>query len=112
MSRPEILGNAETFIVAGSETTATLLSGLTHYLSETPQAWNRLKTEVRGSFKSEDEITMRSTSALPYLFACLEESLRMYPPAAVTPPRLSPGATVNGEYIPKEVSLFSCYKTQ
>ncbi|TVY50201.1 Cytochrome P450 monooxygenase aclL [Lachnellula cervina] len=107
MSYPEILGNSETFIVAGSETTATLLSGLTYYLSQSPEAWNRLKDEVRGSFKAEEEITMRATAALPYLFACLEEGLRMYPPAAVNPPRISPGATVNGEYIPKGVSLIS-----
>lgn len=107
MSYPEILGNSETFIVAGSETTATLLSGLTYYLSQSPEAWNRLKAEVRGSFKAEEEITMRATAALPYLFACLEEGLRMYPPAAVNPPRISPGATVNGEYIPKGVSLIS-----
>jgi hypothetical protein len=106
MSHPELLGNAETFIAAGSETTATELSGLTYYLSQCPEAWRRLKSEVRGKFTSEDEITMRSTAGLPYLHACLEESLRMYPPAAVTPPRISPGATVNGEYIPKGVSTY------
>ncbi|TVY42390.1 Cytochrome P450 monooxygenase, partial [Lachnellula occidentalis] len=105
MSHPEILGNCEIFILAGSETTATLLTGLTYYLSQSPEAWARLKNEVRGSFKTEEEITMRSTNALPYLFACLEEGLRMYPPANVNPPRISPGATVNGEYIPEGVSL-------
>jgi hypothetical protein len=47
---------------------------------------------------------MRSTAGMPYLHACLEEGLRMYPLAAVTPPRISPGATVSGEYIPKGVS--------
>ncbi|TVY34228.1 Cytochrome P450 monooxygenase [Lachnellula subtilissima] len=101
MSHPEILGNCETIIVAGSETTATLLSGLTYFLSQSPEAWKRLKDEVRGAFKTEEEITMRSTAALPYLFACLEEGFRMYPPAVVTPPRISPGATVNGVYIPE-----------
>ncbi|TVY25314.1 Cytochrome P450 monooxygenase [Lachnellula hyalina] len=112
MSHPEILGNCETLIVAGSETTATLLSGLTYYLSQSPEAWKRLKDEVRGAFKTEEEITMRSTAALPYLFACLEEGLRMYPPAVVTPPRFSPGATVNGEYIPEGVSPGSSIHTK
>lgn len=104
MNHQEMMGNSESFIVAGSETTATLLSGLSYYLSRNPTVWHRLTSEVRENFKSEEEITMRSVAALPYLHACLEEGLRIYPPAAVTPPRISPGATINGEFIPEGVS--------
>ncbi|RDW65211.1 hypothetical protein BP5796_09903 [Coleophoma crateriformis] len=101
MSHAELLGTADLLIIAGSETTATLLSGLTYHLARNPESWDRLKTEVRGTFSSEDEITMRSTNTLPYLHACLEEGLRIHPPAVETPPRFSPGGTIDGKYVAK-----------
>lgn len=105
LTHPEILTNSRVLIVAGSETTATALCGLIFYLSRTPQAYRRLVEEIR-SFTSEDQITMQTLEGLPYLNACLEEILRIYPPAADTPPRISPGAEVGGYYIPEGVSLF------
>ena len=105
MSHAEILGNSEGFLVAGSETTATTLSGLTYYLSTNPAAFERLQQEVRTAFPTERDITMLSTAQLKYLHACIEETLRIYPAAAETPPRVSPGEYVNGKYIPKGVSL-------
>lgn len=104
MSESEILNNSESLIVAGSETTATLLSGLTYYLVQNPQAMERLTEEIRTSFSSEEQITIRSTAPLPYLHACIEEGLRVYPPAAETPPRMSPGDYIHGKYIPERVS--------
>lgn len=106
LTHPELLTNSRVLIVAGSETTATALCGLIFYLSRTPQAYRRLVEEIRSSFTSEDQITMQTLEGLPYLNACLEEILRIYPPAADTPPRISPGAEVGGYYIPEGVSLF------
>ncbi|KAI4643954.1 hypothetical protein J4E85_010836 [Alternaria conjuncta] len=101
MSHAEILGNSEALIVAGSETTATTLSGFTYFMSTNPQAFERLQQEVRTAFANEKDITMLSTAQLKYLHACIEETLRMYPPVADTPPRVSPGEYVNGYWIPK-----------
>jgi hypothetical protein len=104
MVHKEILGNSESLIVAGSETTATALSGLTYYITTNPLALRRIQEEIRTAFSTEEEITMRSTAQLKYLTACIEEILRVYPPVAETPPRVSPGETVDGRYIPKGVS--------
>ncbi|KAF9700473.1 hypothetical protein EKO04_002068 [Ascochyta lentis] len=101
MSHAEVLGNTNALIVAGSETTATALSGLTYYITTNTQALKRLQDEIRTAFRSEDEITMESTAHLTYLHACIEEALRVYPPAAETPPRISQGEHVSGYYIPK-----------
>jgi len=106
MNFQEMLGNSEAFVVAGSETTATALSGLTYYLSRNPETWGRLKTEIRGTFKSDRDMTLRTVAPLPYLCACIEEVLRIYPPAAITPPRISPGANINGEYIPEGTKIW------
>lgn len=53
-------------IIAGSETTATILSGATFLLLKNPACLEKLKQEVRSTFKSEDEITFTSVDRLPY----------------------------------------------
>jgi cytochrome P450 len=55
MSHAEVLGNSEALIVAGSETTATALSGLIYYTGITPQALKRVQEEVRTAFSAEEE---------------------------------------------------------
>ena len=80
MSRAEILNTATILIAAGSETTATLLSGCTYHLLKNPHALAKVKAEIRTTFKSKSDITFKSTGQLPYLHAVLEESLRLYPP--------------------------------
>ncbi|KAG6368859.1 hypothetical protein INS49_003075 [Diaporthe citri] len=99
----DLVTNTPLIISAGSETTATALSGLTWHLGQAKfrHHYHRLVTEIRGAFASEAEIDMKSTARLPYLMATIDEILRMYPPAAQTPPRVSPGAELEGEHIPK-----------
>lgn len=70
--------NGALFMLAGTETTATLLSGLTHILLKEPKQLQRLVREVRGAFVSFDELTTTRLSQLGFLNACLEEGLRMY----------------------------------
>lgn len=103
MSHIEMLGNSEVLIVAGSETTATVLSGLTYYMATNPQALKTVQQEVRAAFSSEEEITMSSTAHLKYMFACIEEAMRLYPAVVETPPRISPGEFVDGHWVPKGV---------
>ncbi|PBP27601.1 cytochrome P450 monooxygenase [Diplocarpon rosae] len=89
MSRDELMNTSELLILAGSETTATLLSGLTYLLLSTPCAYAKVQREVREAFASADDITLTSTGQLPYLHACIEEALRIYPPVPIALPRLT-----------------------
>lgn len=100
--------------VAGSETTATLLCGVTFLLLKHPDIMNKLKREVRSIFKSEDEITLTSIGNLESMLACLNEALRAYLPAPVGFPRevLKGGVTINGQFIPEGVSLVSLIKQE
>lgn len=94
-------------IGAGSETTATLLSGVTYLLCTNPEALAKLTHEVRTAFSSENEIDFQSVSGLQYMLACLDEALRVYPPAPVGLPREVPkgGWTIAGHYVAEDVSF-------
>ncbi|KAK7751071.1 hypothetical protein SLS62_007057 [Diatrype stigma] len=103
LTMEKLQSNCSILIIAGSETTATLLSGVTYYLLMNPEAMAKLTAEIRGAFKSEDEIDFVSVSTLPYLLACLDEALRMYPPVPAGLPRVVPkgGAKISGNYVPE-----------
>ncbi|KAF3769327.1 cytochrome P450 [Cryphonectria parasitica EP155] len=103
----EIIMNSADLVIAGSETTATSLSAMFWHLGlpKYRPIYDRLCDEIRSAFQSEDELDMKSVARLPYLQAVIEENLRMYPPAAELPPRISPGAKLNGEFIPKGTAV-------
>jgi cytochrome P450 len=86
MSRGEIIENANVLIVAGSETTATQLSGTTFHLLRNPATYQKLVKEVRSSFASDDEITLLRVGNLEYMNAVFEEGFRM---CKMTPQRPS-----------------------
>jgi cytochrome P450 len=104
----ELVSNAHVLIIAGSETTATLLSGVTYWLLRTPGALSRVTEEVRTAFTSEAEINfVNATARLPFMLACLEEAFRMYPPVPSGLERYCPpGAPtdISGYRIPEGVS--------
>ncbi|KND86588.1 Isotrichodermin C-15 hydroxylase, partial [Tolypocladium ophioglossoides CBS 100239] len=100
MSESEILATSPVIVIAGSETTATALAGFCFYVSRNPRVHALVVDEVRSAFAAEEEITMRSTTSLDYMQACIEEVLRVYPPASETPARVSPGDMVDGKFVP------------
>lgn len=102
LTRAEMDLNASLFMVGGTETTATVLSGLTYFILRSPECMTRLATEIRSAFRSEDEMNLESLAALPYLSACIREALRMYPPLPLGLPRIVPesGSTIAGRFVP------------
>ncbi|KAL4919151.1 cytochrome P450 [Aspergillus aurantiobrunneus] len=103
----EIILNSALFIVAGSETTANLLSGLFARLVRNTDKMQILCTEMRSAFQHEDEITYQRTSQLPFLNACLEEGLRIHPPLPIGLLRTVPkaGDMIDGHWIPGGTSV-------
>jgi cytochrome P450 len=105
MSKGEIEANAEALVIAGSETTASLLAGATYYLCMNPHTLARLTAEVRGAFDSGGDIQLNSVNKLGYLVAVLSESLRMYPPTPSSLPRIIVnGDMVSGRWVAPGVS--------
>ncbi|KUI72201.1 Isotrichodermin C-15 hydroxylase [Cytospora mali] len=101
-----------TFMVlttAGSETTATVLSGTLNYLVNNPDKLAILTSEIRQRFKVQDEIKLDALRELEYLNACLNEGLRLSVPIPWMLPRLAPegGATVCGTWLPGGIGLLA-----
>lgn len=108
-SHLEIQENMRFLVLAGSETTATALSGAAFYLCRHKEVQKRLAEEVRGSFKTEEEIDMHSVARLKYMLAVLDETLRCYPPVSGTMPRTcqEEGDVICGMPVPGGVSFFA-----
>ncbi|KAK6854491.1 toxin biosynthesis cytochrome P450 monooxygenase [Apiospora arundinis] len=102
MSMEETYVCTQVLIVAGSETTATALTGATYLLLENPETLKRLTAEIKDRFNSEDDITIQGTAELPYLNAVVQESLRLCPPGPAVFPRVVPegGRVVCGQFVP------------
>lgn len=106
LSRDEMYANSQLFMVAGTETTATALSGLTYQLLLNPDKMEKITKEIRDAFERDSDIDMLRLAQLKYLNMCIDEGLRMYPPVPTGMPRLTPkeGMEICGEYMPGNVS--------
>ncbi|KAK8016874.1 Cytochrome P450 monooxygenase BOA3 [Apiospora rasikravindrae] len=105
LNAAELANNAQVLLTAGAETSATTLTAITYLLATHAGCRTRLAEEVRSAFESADQITAAAAgpAQLPYLNAVIEEGLRIFPPSPLGPPRVSPGETVDGHYVPKGI---------
>ncbi|RYP67847.1 hypothetical protein DL771_007024 [Monosporascus sp. 5C6A] len=103
LSFEKLGSNAFILVLAGSETTATTLSGATYLLLTHPEVLEKLNREVRSTFASADEITINSVGKLSYMLAVLNESLRLYPPVTSGLVRVVPpgGEQIAGHWVPE-----------
>ncbi|KAH8882081.1 cytochrome P450 [Thozetella sp. PMI_491] len=101
-SRKEVLANAHNLIVGSSETTATILSGITYLLATNKRVLSQLYMELRANFNSEEEIDIISVQRLEYMLAVVHEGLRIYPPVPSDIPRKTPlgGSIIAGNFVP------------
>jgi cytochrome P450 len=108
LSRNEMDVNAVLFLSAGSETTATTLSGTTYLLLSNPDKYAKLVHEIRSTFDSADQITIEEVNKLEYMIACLQEGLRRYPPVPTGFPRIVPagGDHISGRFIPGGTAVY------
>ena len=107
MSRDEMISNASAIVLAGSETSATLLSGCVWLLLQNPDVLRKLERHVRTFFSTADEINLASVGRLDYMMAALNEALRLYPPVPMQSNRIvnESGTVIAGQWVPSGVSL-------
>ncbi|KAJ8111437.1 hypothetical protein OPT61_g5972 [Boeremia exigua] len=104
MPRGEMDANSFLFMVAGSETTATLMSGATWLLLKNPDKYKKLTAEIR-AVQRESDIDAASLRHMKYLVAVIEEALRWYPPVPFGLERLVPkgGNRIMDDVLPENV---------
>ncbi|KAJ1963504.1 hypothetical protein GGI12_002013 [Dipsacomyces acuminosporus] len=103
MSPDDITAETILLLVAGSETSANTLMTTVHLLMLYPLCFKRAVEEVRSAFDKDHLITFaEAKTKLPYLEACIYESLRHSPVTGGQWPRVAPkeGASLGGHFIP------------
>ncbi|KAK2040152.1 cytochrome P450 [Colletotrichum somersetense] len=107
LSETEIILNMALFISAGTDTTATALTGWTYFVCTHPDVYRRLVREVRGALRDRDDIRWDKVRHLRYLEATIHEALRLFPPSPASQQRMVPagGATIDGYYVPAGMTV-------
>ena len=77
----DVRANLVTFLGAGHETTANALTWTVYLLSQAPEWRARVEAEIDAHFDPDSETD--PTANLPVTLAALEESMRLFPPAAL-----------------------------
>ncbi|KAK5658484.1 hypothetical protein OQA88_1873 [Cercophora sp. LCS_1] len=98
-------------VIAGTETSITALTTANHFVMRDPAVMRKLRAEIRGRFKSYEEISCSSTADLEYLNAVLNEAMRLLAPVAWLPSRVVPpgGDTVDGYHLPAGTWVATSY---
>ncbi|KZP07807.1 cytochrome P450 [Athelia psychrophila] len=102
---PTVASDGSLAIIAGADTTSTTLSVLFYFLLIHPEQFQRLRAEIDQFFPDKaDPTDFTKMVGMPFLNACINESLRLVPPVISGSPRCTPdgsqGSTVGPYYIP------------
>ncbi|KAJ2557735.1 hypothetical protein EV175_001164 [Coemansia sp. RSA 1933] len=103
MTQKQITAETIGFLIAGTDTTSLTMSWTLHYLMLYPETYQRAVREVRSRFPRSHTITYAEGKAqLPYIDACIYESMRIRAVSGVFLPRIVPegGATFQGHFLP------------
>ncbi|CAK5277509.1 unnamed protein product [Mycena citricolor] len=109
-SIPEVVADGLLSIIAGSDTTSTALSNLVWLLLSNPAVYKQVREEVDSVYpRGDSPLDASKHSQLPFLTACINETLRLLPPVPSGGPRKVPvggGKVFAGHYIAPNTQIF------
>ncbi|KAJ2503307.1 hypothetical protein GGH96_000328 [Coemansia sp. RSA 1972] len=106
----EIHAESLLLLIGGIDPTAYTLTWTLHMFMLYPHCYKQVKTEVRSQFHANEEISYAiAKDKLPYLEACIYESMRLVPVPHIMIPRVVPaaGTTIKGHYISPGTTIFA-----
>ena len=104
----EMIAEVSIMMNAGSDTTAIAMNNAMFLLLKNPQCLKKLREELDNALEDDEEVaSYDKVKHLPYLRACLDESMRLFPPTTFGLPRRTPaeGAPVAGDFIAGNTSV-------
>ena len=104
----ELIAEAGILIVGGSGTTATSLTATIFYLLHNADALETLQREIRARFEDVEDIRIGTAlTSCRFLFACIDEAMRLSPAIGALLPReiLPGGLTVDGHHFPAGIDI-------
>lgn len=106
LSDSELRDQLITLLFAGHETTATALAWAFYWIHKFPEVREKLLTELQ---TVSDVSDIKALNQLSYLDAVCKETLRIYPVAIITFPRITKSSVTIGNYeYPPETILAPC----
>ncbi|OCK74442.1 cytochrome P450 [Lepidopterella palustris CBS 459.81] len=103
----EIFNHASVNVSAGSELSGIAVSAMLYQLVKHPAVYAKLEAEIdtaaaAGNLSDPPRYRETNYDAMPYLAACIKESLRFHPAVGITLARHVPkgGATICGRFFP------------
>ncbi|KAF2031748.1 cytochrome P450 monooxygenase [Setomelanomma holmii] len=109
----EIVAEINIMMNAGSATTAIAMANVLYQLLKNPEKMQKAVEELDHALDDDEDevedgvVAYDKAKHLPYLRACLDESLRLFPPTPHGLPRVTPadGTNILGDYIPGGVTV-------
>jgi benzoate 4-monooxygenase len=107
LSMGETLAETGVIMNAGSDTTTSALTSTLFLLYKHPKVLERLRKELDPILCDVEVPSYEMVANLPYLRACIEESLRLRPAASIGLPRVVPagGRMIAGKFISAGVTV-------
>jgi cytochrome P450 len=97
----DVAGNVLTMLLAGEDTTANTLAWMIYLLSGHPEALARARDEARARLGSAPLPTREQLDALPYVEACMNETMRVKPVAPMIIQQAVRDTVLSGIRVPK-----------
>ena len=115
-SMGQLRSTVGSLMIAGSETTASVLTSAHYFVLSHPQIYGRLKKEVREHFEREEDINSVAVNNCKYLVAVLQETMRIWPAIPSSLPRMSHGCFIDGDWVPSGTKVgvhqWSAYRSE
>lgn len=98
LSFSELVADSTLVIIAGADTTRTVMVALFLYLLRSPKQMKTLQSEL----SKATDLSPTSLSKIVYLDACIKEAMRLQPPSPANIQRITPdeGIMIDGHFIP------------
>ncbi|KAI6351271.1 hypothetical protein MCOR25_010039 [Pyricularia grisea] len=96
-----LVAQSMNIVIGNAEATSNMFVVAVHFLGIHQDRLEKLKKEIRGRFASYNEITSANVQNIVWLNAVVNEGLRLATQGTSGLPRISPGAIVDGHFVPK-----------